>query len=83
MQFVVEIRTLSCTFILGHHLTHLTKAIGFVFLTEKSCSAAQSTPHLGAVKHQAGLTAPSLMNARMFELITSAFVVIIPCGNPV
>jgi hypothetical protein len=36
MQFVAEIRTLSCTFILGHHLTHLTKAIGFVFLTEKA-----------------------------------------------
>src|SRR6476646_6359766 len=34
---------------------------------------------LATVKHQTALTAAPLMNARMSALITSAFVVIIPC----
>jgi hypothetical protein len=37
---------------------------------------------LAAVKHQAALSADSLMNARMSALITSAFVVIMPCEKP-
>jgi hypothetical protein len=34
------------------------------------------------VQHQTALTATPLMNARMSALITSAFVVIIPCEKP-
>jgi hypothetical protein len=35
-----------------------------------------------AKMHQAALTAAPLMNARMSALITSAFVVIMPCEKP-
>ena len=38
--------------------------------------------NLATVKHQTALTAAPLMNARMSALITSAFVVIIPCEKP-